>query len=75
MRPMEHPLQKFRGRAGLTVEALARQLGISKSSLSRIENGKQNPSLSLLRRINKITAGKVTANDFLPAQAERSAAA
>lgn len=61
---MEHPLRRYRRDAGLTLEALSARLGISKASLSRVETGRQTPSLALLQRITAATDGAVTANDF-----------
>ncbi len=41
-------LRRLRRRRGLTLTALATQAGISKSTLSRLENGERKPSLELL---------------------------
>ena len=41
-------LRKLRERRGLTLTALAAKTGISKSTLSRLENGERKPSLELL---------------------------
>jgi transcriptional regulator with XRE-family HTH domain len=41
-------LRRLRERRGLTLTALAEQTGISKSTLSRLENGERKPSLELL---------------------------
>src|SRR4051812_29654148 len=41
-------LRRLRERRGLTLTALATQTGISKSTLSRLENGERRPSLELL---------------------------
>ena len=41
-------LRRLRERRGLTLTTLAEQTGISKSTLSRLENGERRPSLELL---------------------------
>jgi transcriptional regulator with XRE-family HTH domain len=41
-------LRRLRERRGVTLTALASQTGISKSTLSRLENGERKPSLELL---------------------------
>ncbi|MFE0762738.1 helix-turn-helix domain-containing protein [Streptomyces smyrnaeus] len=41
-------LKRLRTRRGLTLAALARATGISKSTLSRLESGRRRPSLELL---------------------------
>src|SRR5262245_15845189 len=41
-------LRRLRERRGVTLTALASQTGISKSTLSRLENGERRPSLELL---------------------------
>jgi transcriptional regulator with XRE-family HTH domain len=41
-------LRRLRERRGLTLTALADRTGISKSTLSRLENGERKPSLELL---------------------------
>jgi transcriptional regulator with XRE-family HTH domain len=41
-------LRRLRERRGVTLTALAAQTGISKSTLSRLENGERKPSLELL---------------------------
>jgi transcriptional regulator with XRE-family HTH domain len=41
-------LKRLRTRRGITLTALAKQTGISKSTLSRLESGQRKPSLELL---------------------------
>jgi transcriptional regulator with XRE-family HTH domain len=41
-------LRRLRERRGVTLTALAAKTGISKSTLSRLENGQRKPSLELL---------------------------
>ena len=44
-------LQKLRKGAGLTLDALARASGVSKGTLSQIEQNKANPSITVLYRV------------------------
>ncbi len=44
-------IRKLRKLAGLRLKVLAERVGCSESMLSKIENGKGNPSLNLLHRI------------------------
>ena len=46
-------LIKARNEAGLTQQQLSTEVGFSQSILSRIENGKANPSLKTLDRLAK----------------------
>lgn len=47
----EPPLRVWREHRGLTQEALAAQVGITKSYLSQLEGGKRGGSLPVLRRL------------------------
>jgi transcriptional regulator with XRE-family HTH domain len=51
-------LRALRVEQGLTLEDLARSVGLSKSALSQIESGRMDPSLETLRRL--VHALKVT---------------
>lgn len=62
---MEHPLKSFRTRNDLSLDALAERIGVSKATLSRLENKKQDASSDLLRRISEATNGEVTPNDIV----------
>ena len=46
-------LRRLRERRGVTLTALAKQTGISKSTLSRLESGQRKPSLELLLPLAK----------------------
>ena len=46
----ESPLRIFRLRRGLTQEALAGRVGVAKSYLSHIENGRRKGTVDVLRR-------------------------
>jgi transcriptional regulator with XRE-family HTH domain len=70
-----HPLQSYRERAGLTLDVLAERVGVSKATLSRIENRKQAPSLDLVSKLKAASGGEVSADDFLPADPAESSVA
>ena len=59
----EHPARRYRKEHGLTVQALANIVGVSKVTVSRIENGLQTPSLALVQRFVDRTG--LRAEDFL----------
>lgn len=63
--PSSHPLRVWRQARGLTLDALGRQLGVSKHALSNYETGRRFPRPATLAAITRITSGAVTANDFL----------
>lgn len=44
-------LHRIRRRAGLSLKAVSERAGCSESLLSKVENGRANPSLSMLHRI------------------------
>ena len=47
----ERPLHLWREYRGLTLQALADRVGISKSYLSQIESGNRNGSIDVMKRI------------------------
>lgn len=47
----EHPITQHRRRRGQTMRQLAGELTVSKSTISRLESGRQYPSFELLRRL------------------------
>lgn len=65
----EHPLRLYRERSGLSLEELANACGSTRATLSRVETGKQNPSLDLIERIREATGGAIRADDFIPFRA------
>jgi transcriptional regulator with XRE-family HTH domain len=48
---------------------IANKAGISAASVSRIASGKQNPTLDVLKRIERATKGAVTVSDIAKARA------
>jgi len=62
----EHPLRTYRKHVDKSLDDLANECGTTRATLSRIENGLQNPSLALIERIREATFGAIRADDFLP---------
>ncbi len=60
----ERPLRIWREYRGLTQEALANRVGISKSYLSQIESGHRSGSANVLRRIAQ--ALNLSLDDIMP---------
>ncbi len=71
---MTHALRTYRQNTNVTLDRLARNVGVSKSFLSKIEAYKARPSLSVVDRIVAYTNGVVTANDFLSASPDADSA-
>jgi transcriptional regulator with XRE-family HTH domain len=61
-------LREYRVAQGLSQSALAASVGVMKATISRIEKGKRVPSLGLVARIVEISAGELSADDFMPAR-------
>ncbi len=61
----KHPLAIYRESAALSASALAVLADTTRQTIHRIETGKQNPSLGLIRRLVGATNGAVSANDFM----------
>jgi len=59
-------LKTYRERKGLSLAELAVEAKTTPATLSRIENGKRQPSVTLIKRLIAATGGEVTANDFFP---------
>lgn len=64
-----HPLRAYRRSLGESLAALARRIGTSKATLSRIETGKQNASLGLIAKLKAESKGQLSADDFLSGEA------
>jgi len=61
----EHALRRYRRNKGISLEDLARQAGVTKGTLSRIETGKQEASPGLIRRLIALSAGRLSSDDFI----------
>jgi transcriptional regulator with XRE-family HTH domain len=57
-------LRLWREARGMSQEALARRLGVSQRTVSRIESWAQTPNRDAMRRILILTGGRVTSADF-----------
>jgi transcriptional regulator with XRE-family HTH domain len=53
----EHALRVFRHQHRLSLESVASAVGLSIASISRIETGRQTPSLSMVERLVRFSAG------------------
>lgn len=47
-------LRRLRLSRGLTLRALAEQVGVDNSAIARMESGKSKPSLGMLRRLKVV---------------------
>ena len=48
---MKNRIEELRSAKGLRQEELARQLGVSRQTISSLENGRYNPSILLAHKI------------------------
>ncbi|GJE13662.1 helix-turn-helix domain-containing protein [Methylobacterium longum] len=60
-------------REGMTVVALAKELGRDPSFITRVKNGDAMPSIEVAAEIQRITGGEVTAIDHVLIAQERAA--
>jgi len=63
---MKSPIKTFRTVNQISLEEMARRIGTTAASVSRIENGKQDVGLSMMLRIAAATDGAIMPNDFMP---------
>jgi DNA-binding XRE family transcriptional regulator len=59
------PLKSERMRRGVIPDAIAKAVGVSRSTISRIENGRKRASPELAIRIEKFFSGAVTRDQIL----------
>ncbi|MGO8242978.1 helix-turn-helix transcriptional regulator [Rhizobium johnstonii] len=64
----EHALTTWRKSKKLSQAEVAEQLGVSRWMVNRLEVGERTPSMALANRLNELSGGKVTPNDFLRKQ-------
>lgn len=50
---MKNRIEEIRNLRGIRQEELARQLGVSRQTISSLENGRYNPSILLAYRISR----------------------
>lgn len=67
---MEHPLRTYRLAASMSLDALAERVNVAKSTLSRIETRRADPSLALIRKLREVFPD-LTANDFMTDEASQ----
>ena len=48
---MRNRIEELRGSCGLRQEELARALGVSRQTISSLENGRYNPSIGLAHKV------------------------
>lgn len=63
-------LSDYRAAKKLTTIEMGRLLGVSHSTISRLESHKVAPSRGLVEAIVKVTAGEVTPNDLFDTRAD-----
>lgn len=51
--PLKNRIEEIRSARGIRQEELARQMGVSRQTISSLENGRYNPSILLARKIAK----------------------
>lgn len=61
----DSPLSRYLVAHGLTAQAFAATVGTTAGSMSRILNGRQDPSFGMIRAIVDATNGSVTADDLV----------
>ena len=66
----DHPLRKWRKAKGLTLEAVARQIGTSRQVWSDWERGCHKPGPDLMPKVRELTGGAITADTFYPPKDE-----
>lgn len=62
----KHPLIEYARQNGISMDALAKEAGTSRTTLYRIIEGEQNATVGLLQRIVNATKGEVTLASLLP---------
>lgn len=48
---MKNRIEELRGKSGIRQEELAKRMGVSRQTISSLENGKYNPSITLAHNI------------------------
>lgn len=59
-------LRIFRKARGLSQAQVAKEVGVKKPMISRIERGERVPSMRLATRLSELFKGDITPNDFMP---------
>lgn len=53
MKKMKNRIEEIRKERGINQEELAKALGVSRQTISSLENGRYNPSIELAYRLSK----------------------
>ena len=61
---------RLRALEGLSQEELARRMGTTKASISRLESGRHRPTVETLRRLAEALGGRLTLTIVMPRSAE-----
>jgi len=61
----QHPIVRYRRRHSLSLLDFAALVNTTKTTISRIENGRRDPGIGLLRQIMAATRGEVSADAIL----------
>jgi transcriptional regulator with XRE-family HTH domain len=59
-------LEEYLKLQGMTADAFARLIGVSRYTVNRYISGQRRPNYRVLSRIVRATGGKVTADSFFP---------
>lgn len=66
MTPQIHPLRAYRAQMHVTLDALSKASGVSKSKLSKIETFRQKTTQATIEKILAVTGNRLSASDFIP---------
>lgn len=61
-----HPLRRWRQDQNLSLEALARIVGVKRSTLSLYETRRRIPRPRIMEELRKASGGAISAKDFYP---------
>jgi hypothetical protein len=64
----KHPLGAWLGEAGMSLAEFAVKLGVHQDAVRKWLHSQRVPRVAQLAAIKRMTAGRVTANDFQPAE-------
>lgn len=56
---MQNKIEEIRNKKGITQEEFAREMGVSRQTISSLENGRYNPSINLAFKIAKYFNKKI----------------
>ncbi|MBO4897661.1 MAG: helix-turn-helix transcriptional regulator [Clostridia bacterium] len=56
---MKNRIEELRGKRGIRQEEFAKRMGVSRQTISSLENGKYNPSITLAHNISSFFGLKI----------------